>query len=674
MAAVYLQIQNVFKAFGDDELLNDVSLQVREGECVGLIGPNGAGKSTLFRMIIGREHADTGLVVVPRGVRVGHLAQEDTVEDGGTVLADVLASRADIVAIHVRMHALEADMSEPGAHDNVEVFDRLLHEHHALAEQFHHLGGDTLEMDAKRILRGLGLDETFDDAEVMTLSGGQKRRVALAKLLLAAPDLLLLDEPTNHLDLAAITWLEDYIKAYRGGVLIVSHDRYLIDRVANHIAEVEDTRLRQFDGNYTAYHVKKEAENAMLQKRADTVAREKVRLEASIQRLFSFRLFTRMRSLQKQLYKLEQVRLPGEAEKTRIRFKPSRPSSKEVLTVQGLRKRFTEAPLIEDLTFTLWRGERVAVLGPNGCGKTTLLRLLVGEQWADKGTTQFGQAVEWYYYDQEGRNLDPRNTVLQETWQMNPQLPPNEVRGALARFLIFGEDVERSVSTLSGGERSRVSLTKLFLSGANLLLLDEPTNHLDIDGKEALEEALLEYPGTVLMVSHDRYFIDRVATRVLEVENGRAREYHGNYTDYLAKKAQNAAAALAALAPPPAPKRKPVEAKAKPVEVKAKPVEPKGKPAEPKAATPAPTKFDAPKRRSPQYWMRRQMEVEAQVADLEVRKSRLEEQLADPALYSDAKKSIAVTEEHQRVSAELDAAYAVWAEVGEELQLAGGGK
>ncbi|HEY3375916.1 MAG TPA: ABC-F family ATP-binding cassette domain-containing protein [Armatimonadota bacterium] len=639
MAIVFLQLQNVCKAFGDEEILNDISLQVREGECFGLIGPNGSGKSTMFRIITGQETADTGDVVVPRGVRVGYLLQDAEVAAGSTVLACLLASREDLNTITTRMHELEAAMSAPNAHDDTRTFDRLLHEHAHLAEEFHRLGGDTLEMDAARILRGLGLSEDFDTAEVATLSGGQKRRLALAELLLATPDLLLLDEPTNHLDLAAISWLEEYLRAYRGGVLIVSHDRYLLDNVANHIAEIEDTRLRQFDGNYTAYYEKKTAENAMMLKRADTIARERARLAEVIQRLFSFRQFTRMRSMQKQLYKLEQITLPGEVDKTRMAFKPSRDSGREVLTVEGLRKRFTDSPLLEKVTFTLWRKDRVALLGPNGSGKTTLLRLLVEEMKADGGKSHFGHQVNWYYYDQEGRNLDPRLSVIQEVARINPRLGQSEIRGALARFLIFGEDAERPVSTLSGGERSRVSLTKMFLSGANLLILDEPTNHLDIDGKESLEAALADYTGTVLMVSHDRYFIDRVANRVLELHEGKIRDYIGNYTEFLAKRE---ALAQQAVAPTPNNKR-------------------------PTTNAPAPSAKQADKGRSRQYWQRQHAQLENSITELETRKEELEGLLADAALYSDGRRAKQVTEEHQRLVRELETAYTYWEAAGEEL-------
>ncbi|MHB9134181.1 MAG: ABC-F family ATP-binding cassette domain-containing protein [Armatimonadota bacterium] len=637
MAIVYLQLQQISKAFGDEEILNDVSLQVREGECFGLIGPNGAGKSTLFRIITGQETADRGEMSVPKTVRVGYLTQDAEVDAGSTVRAELLASRQDLVDITRRMHELEAAMAAPGAHDAVETFDRWLHEHARLAEEYHFLGGDMLESDALRILRGLGLGEEMDETEVAVLSGGQKRRLALAKLLLAAPDLLLLDEPTNHLDLTAIAWLEDFIRGYRGGVLIVSHDRYLLDRVADHIAEIEDTKLRQFDGNYTAYQEKKSAENAMMLKRADTIMRERARLAESIQRLFSYRQFTRMRSLQKQLYKLESITLPGEAEKSRMVFKPRRESGKEVLAVRDLRKRFADSPLLEGVNFTLWRHDRAALLGPNGCGKTTLLRILVGETAADEGLGQFGHKADWYYYDQEGRNLDPGRTVLQELTQSFPHLGVGEVRGALARFLIFEEDVERSISTLSGGERSRVSLAKMFLSGANLLILDEPTNHLDIDGKEALEEALADYRGTVLMVSHDRYFIDRVANRVLELDGGQVREYFGNYTDYVAKKAE--------LAINPAPPR---------IEI-----------------MPAPRVVEQPalqsKRRSLQYWQRQHEEVEARIASLESRKEALEARLADASLYTDAQRAKQVTEEHLHLITDLEKSYAAWEEIGEEM-------
>jgi ATP-binding cassette subfamily F protein 3 len=635
MADVYLHLQNVCKAFGEEEILADVSLQVREGECVGLIGPNGAGKTTLFRIITGQETADRGEAVVPRGVRVGYLTQDAELAPGGAVLAGLLASRTDLVEIGARMHELETAMAMPDAHEDVVVFDRWVHEHATLAERFHHLGGDTLEGDALRILRGLGLGPEYDDALMGTLSGGEKRRLALAALLLAAPDLLLLDEPTNHLDLAAIAWLEEYLRAYRGGVLIVSHDRFLLDRVANHIAEIEETRLRQFDGNYTAYHLKKTAENAMMQKRADTIARERARLAESIQRLFSFRQFTRMRSLQKQLYKLEQIQLPGEPEKTRMAFKPARKSGREVLTAREVRKRYADAPLLEGASFSIWRHDRAALIGPNGCGKTTLLRIITGQLSADAGFTEFGHGVDWYYYDQEGGNLDPRNSVLQEAWGSYPHLSASQVRGALARFLIFDEDVERPVGTLSGGERSRVSLAKMFLSGANLLILDEPTNHLDIDGKEALEEALADYTGTVLMVSHDRYFMDRTANRVLEIAGGVIREYPGNYSEYLERKARRTET------PAPAPAAR----------ENAKP-----------AALP-----EADRRRSLQFRQRELEEVEARVHALEARKEELETLLADPALYADGLRAKRLTDEHQQFLADLHVVYEQWAAVSEEV-------
>ncbi len=650
MAIVFLQVQNVSKAFGEEEILNEVGFQVREGERFGLIGPNGAGKSTLFRIITGEQHADTGLVSVPRGVRVGYLEQEAEILVGGTVLAELLASRSDIVEIEARMHELETAMSAPAAHEDYDAFDRLLHEHARLAEEFHHLGGDTLENDAKRILRGLGMPEVMDDFEVMVLSGGQKRRLALAKLLLTAPDLMLLDEPTNHLDLAAINWLEDYLNGYRGAVLIVSHDRFLLDRVCNHIAEIEDTHLRQFDGNYTAYQEKKQAENEMMLKRSDTIAREKIRLEAIIQKLFSFRQYTRMRSMQKQLYKLQQVTLPGMVDKTRMVFKPSKNSGREVLTVDRLKKRF-DKPLLDDITFTLWRKERAALLGPNGSGKTTLLRVLVEEMKADGGKSLFGHHVDWYYYDQEGRNLDVRNTVLEEVATINPHLSQSEIRGALARFLLFEEDVTRMVGTLSGGERSRVSLTKMFLSGANLLILDEPTNHLDIDGKESLESALTDYPGTVLMVSHDRYFIDRVCNRVLELHEGKIRSYNGNYSEYMVKLAQ----------PDPPPPPAPIN----PVKHKTS--------AHVTVAPPAPV---APPKAKPkhnlQYWQRKRHDSEEQIALLEQKVAELEAQLADSTLYLNTKKVMKVTADHEAKQAELRQAFEHWEEIcGEILKIEG---
>ncbi|MEI6520718.1 MAG: ABC-F family ATP-binding cassette domain-containing protein [bacterium] len=631
--AVLLQIANISKSFGDEVLFSGVSLQVREGECVGLIAPNGAGKSTLFRIITGQEVPDDGVVAIQKEISIGYLTQDAEDEEELTVVEDLLQSRQDIAILSDKIHNLEEKMGVLNAHDDIE-FDNWLHQHSDFIEKYHHLGGDTLQADALRILRGLGLSEEFDNQIVKTLSGGQKRRLALSKLLLARPDLLLLDEPTNHLDLSAVTWLEDFIRDYRGGVLIVSHDRFLLDKVANHIAEIEDAKIRQFDGNYTTYFEKKNAENEMMLKRSDTIERERARLSASIQRLFSFRQFTRMRSLQKQLFKLEQIILPGEVEKTLLKFQINRQTSKDVINVEKLSKSFGDKTLFKDITFTLYKGDKCVLLGPNGCGKTTLLKIIIGMINPDNGEALPGRNIDWYYYDQESANLDERKTVLQEVWGDCYGVSQTDVRSALARFLIYETEVDRPISTLSGGERSRVSLTKMFLSGANLLILDEPTNHLDIEGKEALEEALAEYKGTILMVSHDRFFIDRMANRVLAMKDAGIKEYIGNYSDYVEKSANEIT----------------VPEKMKEIVIK-----------QPRM------RQGQSKQREIKAWQKKQVEVEDAIAKLETRISDLETLQGDASLYTDPMRAKKVADEYLQVKENLSAIYNQWEAIAETI-------
>jgi len=633
MATVLLQLQDVSKAFGADEVLNNVSLQVAQNRIFGLIGPNGAGKTTLFNIITGREHADSGEVIIPKSVKVAALSQDS--ESVGTTLLDTLInSRTDVLETSQAMHGLE-DKIAVTPHDDPS-FDRLMTELSAMSEHYHFIGGDRIKDEAVKIARGLSITEDLDTKLVSELSGGQKRRLELAKVLLQDADLLLLDEPTNHLDLEAIDWLKDFLKNYRGGVLMVSHDRYLLDSVCHHIAEIEDTTLRQFDGNYTAYHEKKRAENEAILKRIDTIDKEKERLRKSIQTLFSHRKFTRQRSLQKQLYKLEELTAPAIADSTKMSFKPRRQSHKQVITVENLAKSF-DRNIFSNLNFTVWKKDKIAVVGKNGAGKTTALRCIVGELAQDAGKITFGGNTDIYYYDQEGTTLDMSRNVIEEVASVNPELSTGAIRNALAKFLLFDDDVLRPMSTLSGGERSRVSLTKMLLSGANTLILDEPTNHLDLEGKEALENALRDYEGTIIFVSHDRYFIDNVADKIIEIENGAAIEYFCSYTEFALKKAQKAED-LTNLS-----KR----------ETAVKPV--------------ASVNKLAAKPRSLYYLERKIAEIEEEIAEFEEKNVKLEKLLNDPELYYDHVRAKDAQDEFDALKAKLNAKYSEWDDLQEQI-------
>jgi len=633
MASVLLQLQSVSKAFGADEILNNVSLQVANGTVFGLIGPNGAGKTTLFNIIIGREHADSGDVIIPKNVKVAALSQDSEIT-GTTLLETLINSRTDIKDLSAQIHALENKISH--AHHDDPEFNSLLEELSKLSEEYHLIGGDRIKDEAIRIIRGLSLDASADNKLVSELSGGQKRRLELAKVLLQDADLLLLDEPTNHLDLEAIDWLKDYLNAFLGGVLMVSHDRYLLDAVCSHIAEIEDTSMRQFDGNFTLYHKKKQAENEAILKRIDTIDKEKERLRSSIQTLFSHRKFTRMRSLEKQLYRLEELTMPSIAASSKMVFKPKQQSHKQVITVDNIKKSF-DREIFSNLNFTVWRNEKIAVVGKNGAGKTTAIRCIVGEIPQDNGDITIGGNTDIYYYDQEGLTLDMSRTVFEEAQSVNLNRQPSEIRSALAQFLLFEGDVIRPVSTLSGGERSRVSLAKMLLSGANTLILDEPTNHLDIEGKEALERALVGFLGTVLMVSHDRYFIDMVANKVIDIENGKATEYHGNYTDFVNKKGQI--------------KGSKIQLKS---EIKEQVKKEDDKPV---------------KKRSMYYLERKIKEVEEEIARLEEKLPLIEKLLNDPNLYLDHVRAKDVQDELDSLKEKLQQKYLKWDDLQSQMLL-----
>ena len=504
-----LNCYNISKAFGTNEILKNASFHIEEREKAALIGPNGAGKSTFLKIIMNQMSPDEGEITLSRDKTIGYLAQHQKLELDMKVLEG---------------NALESAMAS---------YSRLTHE-------FDLQNGYAYKSEVTGVLKGLGFDESEFDKAINTLSGGQKTRVALGKLLLTNPDIILLDEPTNHLDMDSIAWLETYLMNYKGAVLIVSHDRYFLDKVVTKIIEIDQGHVRMFAGNYSDYSQKKAALRQAAYSAYLNQQKEIRHQEEVIAKLKSFnreKSIKRAESREKMLDKIEVLEKPAEQDtKMHLHLEPQVISGNDVLTVEGLSKSYPDLPLFEDLNFEIRRGERVAIIGNNGTGKTTILKILNQVLPPDSGTFTLGSKVHIGYYDQEHHVLHMEKTIFEEISDAYPNLTNTEIRNVLAAFLFTGDDVFAPISTLSGGERGRVSLAKLMLSEANFLILDEPTNHLDIDSKEILENALRNYTGTVLYVSHDRYFINQTATRILDLKNQKLVNYIGNYDYYLEKK------------------------------------------------------------------------------------------------------------------------------------------
>ena len=531
-----LSCQGICKSFGDRDILKDVSFHVEDKEKAALIGSNGAGKTTLLRIIMKELTPEAGQVALARDREAGYLAQYQDLQSGRTVHEEMLSTRRDILDMEARQRSLEEEMNRSSG----EELERLVDSYTKLGHQYEMAGGYAYRSEVTGVLKGLGFDEKDFALPVDTLSGGQKTRISLGKLLLLKPDLLLLDEPTNHLDMNSIAWLETFLSNYPGAVLIVSHDRFFLDRVVTKILEIEAGKVRTYTGNYSEYAVKKAQIRDAQYKEYLNQQREIAHQEAVITRLRSFnreKSIRRAESRVKMLDRMERVEKPVELQpQMRIKLEPRTVSGNDVLTVENLSKSFPGLTLFSDLSFQIKRGERVALIGDNGAGKTTILKILNGIVPADSGKITLGAKVRIGYYDQEQHVLHPEKTLFEEISDAYPSLTETQIRNMLAAFLFTGDDVFALVSSLSGGERGRVSLAKLMLSEANFLILDEPTNHLDISSKEILEEALNAYTGTVFYVSHDRYFINQTATRILDLTNQKLVNYLGDYDYYLEKK------------------------------------------------------------------------------------------------------------------------------------------
>ncbi len=534
---VLLSLQGIGKSFVMNRVLSDVSLTLKQGQRMGLVGVNGSGKSTLLKIISGDMLPDEGSVSLMKGAEVGFLTQQADILDDLTVWEELARVFDPLKQQEARLRELEHEMAE--SHADEALFLRLAGEYAHLMARFEADGGYEWPSRIQGVLAGLGFAKDRQEQKAASLSGGEKTRLCLARILLAQPDLLMLDEPTNHLDLRATSWLEETLKKYRGTVLLISHDRYFLNAVCDSVAELSMTRLTQYEGNYDQFLVKRGEALARQMKEYEMQQVEIARQEAIIER---YRSYNREKSIkaaesrEKRLEKMERVEKPVSEKKVRFQFTARRRSGDEVLRVRGLSKRFGDRSLFQDFSLTVRAGDRVAIIGPNGVGKTTLLDILAGQREPDEGTVAYGANVDLGYYDQQQSQLHPEKTAMDELWDDFPFMQPDQIRGALALFLLTGDDVFQPIATLSGGEKGRVALSKLMLRKDNLLILDEPTNHLDMDSREVLEHALSEFTGTILTVSHDRYFINKIASRVVEMRADGADEYLGNYDDYLDKK------------------------------------------------------------------------------------------------------------------------------------------
>ena len=636
---IVLSAQNVAKSFGVNEVLKDVSFTLQQGERMGLVGVNGCGKSTLMRIIAGLETPDSGEIAMVRGTRVGYLAQQDMVTHGASVWDELQKVFEPVFEMEKRLRALEAEMAH--AHEDAARFSRLSSDYDRLSRAFEEADGYAWKSLVAGVLNGLGFKPAQYEQSVDSLSGGEKTRLCLARLLLQKPDLLLLDEPTNHLDMETLQWLENYLSAYRGSVLVISHDRYFLNAVCDCMAEISLKRLTQYEGNYDQFSVKRRTDLERQMKEYKLQQAEIARQEAIIAR---YRMYNREKSIkaaesrEKRLEKMERLERPQSEQKVRFSFEARRRTGDDVLMVKELKKGFEGRTLFENFNLHLRAGDRVAIIGPNGVGKSTLLNVIARQLPADGGAVIFGSNVDLGYYEQHQTRLHPDKDILSEVWDDFPRLELDRVRGVLALFLLTGDDVYQPIRTLSGGEKGRVSLAKLMLRHDNFLLMDEPTNHLDMDSREVLEGALEDFDGTLLTVSHDRYFINRVANRVVEMTAEGAKEYIGNYDDYLEKKRLEAAG---------------IEEDAFGGKTR--------------------TQIDKEKRKarlakeSEKALRQKLKEAEAEIARAEERIAQLEAAMGDPETYKDADNAQRIAREHREAQARLDALYEDWEELSEAV-------
>jgi len=636
-----LQASNITKHYGVTPVLDGVSLQINERDRIGLVGVNGAGKSTFLRILAGELSADTGSVSKPRELKLGYLAQNGGLQGHRTIMEEMNSAFGPLLEQERVLQSLEVRIADPLELENAERYEALLAQYADVSEKFRENGGYEMQNRIRSILHGMGFGSFAPDTEVSSLSGGQRTRLALARLLLVQPELLLLDEPTNHLDIDTLTWLEQYLRSYAGAMVIVSHDRYFLDATVTAVVEIERHAATRYTGNYSRFMDLKAAAFAQQLKLYEQQRKEISRMEDFVQRnIVRASTTRRAQSRRNALERIERLEKPGTLRQANFSFSTERRSGKEVLRAINCSAapKAEMAPLFKNVTFEVKRGERLALLGPNGVGKTTLLRALIDKLPLRTGVIEWGAGVSIGYYDQEQRELSPNHTVLEEVWNSYVHLPEAEIRTVLGNFLFSGEDVRKKVSALSGGEKARVALSKLMLLKANVLLLDEPTNHLDLMSREVLEAALDEYEGTLIFVSHDRYFLNRIADRIVELSPDGAEHFLGNYDEMVAKKQEM------------------------------KEWDSVQNDASPQAAESAVSSYEAEKqaKREDRARARKREQAEADISRLESELAQLEEEMTSPEMVTDYMKLRDKQFEAEQKREALDQAYQAWEALMEE--------
>ncbi|KAA0543394.1 ABC-F family ATP-binding cassette domain-containing protein [Bacillus sp. BGMRC 2118] len=643
---ILLQCNGISKYYGSEPILTNIKLEVQSKDRIALVGRNGAGKSTLLKIIAGIISKDGGEIIKPKDVTIGYLAQHTGLETTLSIWDEMLTVFSHLRSQEEELRKMESQMGDPDLIADTSRYERLLKEYDLLQELFKQSGGYQYESDIRSVIHGLGFAQFDYSTPISTLSGGQKTRLALGKLLLTKPDLLILDEPTNHLDMDTLAWLEQYLSSYPGAILIVSHDRYFLDKVVNQVYEISRTSISKYHGNYSRYLVQK-AENyerdlRQFEKQQDEVAKLKDFIQKNIARASTTK---RAQSRRKQLERMELMDRPsGDEKSASFHFGIEKQSGNDVIKVNDVALSYDNVKAtIQHITFILQRGDSAALIGPNGIGKSTLLKGIMNKITPHTGSIQFGSNVTIGYYDQEQANLKSTKRVLNELWDDYPLLPEKDIRTVLGNFLFSGDDVLKEVSTLSGGEKARLALAKLMMQKANLLILDEPTNHLDLDSKEVLENALIDYPGTILFVSHDRYFINRISTRVLELTPDAVTNYLGDYDYYLEKKQM-----LIEL---------------EELEVKEKGIVEKSINEEKRS-------FEEEKelKRLERSRKRRIEEIEVEIAVLEDQISSNDEKLCDPEVYQDHELVQKLNNDNQQANEKLENLMEEWEQLVEKQQ------